>query len=463
MTLSDLDLETRLRDQRTRADEIPPAPLDLAQRVRVRAREQRRRRVAMTAAGIAATLVFVGLPVLASGLIGEGTRGESAAPSGRSFTPSPPRGLYALPPRGDLARDKEWLAAVAARNWEPEPNWYPPGVDVPDPSADTRRVAFAGDVPSGRVALVLGMVGRQIVHAWFTGPEGADAEDMELATMPSQSGINALALVDAPAPSAPTVTLIVVAEPGDTIDRGLAPVVESSGEVRYGRVVVDVENGIGIAEVPAPWRWRGDVQIHRANGAGGRGLQMEDSVRLRGDLSGPGTADVAPDDPRGLSALTNAGMAASVAGSQVSLYGLTAEQARPTLLAAGPLGSRERQYGELYGMTHPSGATSTWLITYPTDSAAAGPQMFELPPAAAGTALLERVIAVQANAGLILSVPAGVEAQALDASGAVLVTVPLARGAGSGSLGVDQGVVRVRILDGDGDGLAEVPVTRVGG
>ena len=75
MTLSDLDLETRLRDQRTRTGEIPPAPVDLVQRVRERAREQRRRRVALSAAGIAAALVFVGLPVLTSGLLGNGSEG----------------------------------------------------------------------------------------------------------------------------------------------------------------------------------------------------------------------------------------------------------------------------------------------------------------------------------------------------------------------------------------------------
>ena len=464
MTLTDLEIKTRLRDQRIRAGEIAPVPVDLALRVRRLAREQRRRRVALTAAGIAAALVFVGLPVLASGLTGQPSRGESAAPSGRTFSPSAARGLYALPPRGDLAGDEEWLAAVAALAWEPpEPSWYPPGVEIPDPAADTRRVAFAADVPSGRVALVLGMVGRQLVHAWFTGPDGAAADVMELATMPGQSGINALALVDAPAPSAPTVTLIVVTEPGDTIDRGLTPVVESSGEVRVGRVEVDVENGIGVAEVPAPWPWSGDVQIHRANGAGGRGLQVEDSARLRGDPTAPGVSDATPADPRGLRDLTNWEMAASLAGSQVTTYGLTAEQAQPTLLAAGPLGSHVRQYGELYGMTHPSGATSTWLLTYPMDRPDAGPQSFDFAPAPAGTALLNRVIAVQASAGLLVSAPAGAEAQALDASGAVLAKVPLDDGAGTASLGAGQSAVSVRILGRDGDVLAEVPVTGVDG
>ena len=37
MTLSDLDLETRLRDQRTRVEGGVPVPFDLAQRVRERA------------------------------------------------------------------------------------------------------------------------------------------------------------------------------------------------------------------------------------------------------------------------------------------------------------------------------------------------------------------------------------------------------------------------------------------
>lgn len=66
MTLSDLDLEARLRDLGARADEIAPAPVDLADRVRNRHRVLRRREIGLVAAGLAAVLVLVVGPVVAS-------------------------------------------------------------------------------------------------------------------------------------------------------------------------------------------------------------------------------------------------------------------------------------------------------------------------------------------------------------------------------------------------------------
>ena len=172
MTLSDLDLETRLRAQRTRAEETPPAPSDLVQRVRERAREQRRRRLALAAAGVAAALVFVGLPTLASGLVGEGSRGEAAAPSSPSRARVPSNFDYST--RGSLAGDADWVEGVRALSWRPE-DW-PETPRKADPELENRKVAFAGDVPGGRVALVLGRLGDgSLAQAWYTGPKAGGA------------------------------------------------------------------------------------------------------------------------------------------------------------------------------------------------------------------------------------------------------------------------------------------------
>ena len=460
MTISDFELETRLRDLSARADDLAPPPRDLVQLTRERFRSERRHRIALGAAAVAAVLVFVGVPVLASTLAADPQRAEVATPSGRTFTPSPPTGLYALPTRGSLADDEEWLAAMTEQDWGPvDPQVLAGGIEVPDPPADSRRVAFAGDVPSGRVALILGMDGTRVAHAWFTGPRGAAPDQMSLATVPGHAGQNdTLALVDGSGPTAPSVTLVVVTEPGATVTRGLTPVVEASGEVRREDVDVVMDDGIGIAEIPTPWAWGALGPMVHVQGANApQSMQMEDSVRLRGGMPGVGpTAAIA--DPRGLGDRIQRDQAEQAAAWQLEMYGLSEDQARPTLLAAGPLGTRVAQYGELYGMTHPSGATELWVVTYAPEEPDQGGQWFTFPPAPAGTALLDRVIAVRALDGVLVSAPAGTQAEVLDASGNVLTTLQLDRGSGTGSPDQRGSAVTVRILDGAGNVLAEAPI-----
>jgi len=462
MTISDSDLEAGLRDLRSRADVLPPPPEDLAQRTRDRYRAQRRSRAALAAGGLVALVVLVGVPVVAS-TVAEAPRGEVADPAERTFVPTQASSLYSLPTRGSLAGDDGWLTGMAALEWGPvDPAMRAAGIDVPDPPPDTRRVAFAGDVASGRVALVLGMDGSQLVHAWFTGPEGAAADEMELASVPSASGHDdALALRDATDPMAETVTLVVVGQPGDTVDLGLTPVVEASGEVRADRIDVPVEDGIADLEidfVATAMMRGGDIRVRRSSGSD-RGLSVGESGRLRGDVPPtPFVADIEPADPRGLRDRTDPVASAWTAASQVAEYGLSAEEAQPTLLAAGPLGARVGTYGELYGMTHPSGATSTWLVTYSPAAPESGTSLSTFPPAPAGTALLDRVIAVQAMAGLLVSAPSGVAAQVVDDSGAVLLTVPLERGTGTAPFNDQRYGRTVRILDAGGAVLAETPL-----
>lgn len=461
MTISDSDLEAGLRDLRHRADVIAPPPADLAERTRARYRAQRRSRVALAAGGLVAALVFVGVPVVAS-TVAEAPRGEVADRPERSFVPSPPSGLYALPTRGDLADDVEWLDAVAALEWDPVvPDGYPADLEVPDPPVGTRRVAYADDVTSGRVALVMGTVDNRLAYAWFTGPSGADADEMALATFPSEAGPDTvLALRDAPDASAPMVTLVVVAEAGDSVAVALTPVVEADGSVRSDDIPLDVDDGVATVDMDVPayvMSSGGAVRVRSASGQD-RPLQVADSERLGGGAPATGPAEVAALDPHGLADRTWQQASLWSTAGELSSYGLGFEDARPTLLAAGPLGSRVNQYGELYGMTHPSGATSTWLITYAPDRPDGGVTTTHFPPAPAGTALLDRVVAVQAMAGVLVSSPSGVAAQVVDASGSVLVTVPLERGAGTAPYsGPDTGAT-VRVLDADGDVLAEAPL-----
>ncbi|TFV67840.1 UNVERIFIED_ORG: hypothetical protein E4P37_01760 [Bacillus sp. AZ43] len=460
--ISDTDLEAGLRDLRTRADEIPPPPAGLAELTRARYRAQRRSRAAWAAGGLVAALVLVGVPVAASMLAVDSDRGQAA--SERTVVPSPSEGLYALPTRGSLADDQEWLAGITARDWQPVTDGAtPPGGELPDPAVDTRRVAFAGDVYSGRVALVLGLDDGRLGYAWFTGPEGADAAEMEPASDPSTIGPDAaLALLDAPAPGA-SETLVVVAHDGDRVDLGLT-VVEASGKLRADRFDLPVEDGVAVVEAELPevlWSWQ-DVRVHRSAG-GTRAFQLVDSARLRGGagpVASPG--DVAAADPRGLVGGIAPEITRSIVADQLAGYGLSAEQAAPTLLAAAPVDAKGR-YGELYGMTHPSGATSTWVVVGHYQHPQEGAEIYDLPPAPAGTGLLDRAIAVPVRSTMLVSAPgAGVRAELLGAAGEVLGTVPLARGTGAVPLTGVAATVTVRVLDADGEVVAEAPVTRLG-
>jgi hypothetical protein len=157
MTLSDTDLEARLRrDLQARADAAPPAPRDLAELTRARHRSLRRRELGLVAAGIAAALVLVGVPVLSSSLTADPDRGQTAqptAPSGGRLLPSG-SDLYERPTRGGLADDERWLRGMAAVAWTPDNPYRDPGMEFAEPPpAESRRVAYADDVPSGRVAL----------------------------------------------------------------------------------------------------------------------------------------------------------------------------------------------------------------------------------------------------------------------------------------------------------------------
>jgi hypothetical protein len=470
MTISDTDLEHRLRDLRLRADEIAPAPFDLAERIRERHRVERRRRIALTAAGIAAALVVVGMPTVASGVLGDRRGNEATGPAQRTAHELPrSRGLYDLPTRGSLAGEDTWLTDVAALAWDGfDPALAAPGSTVPAPAVDTRHVAFAGDVPSGRVALVLGLEGRSTVYAWFTGPHGAEARDMELATMPREAAHDEpLALMDAlepdppmdaAEPDPPVATLVVVGLPGDSGDRALPPVVEASGEIRSPRAELPMWNGIAMTTVPTGWPLTvGDLQIHRPHGAAVHPL-LQDSFRMPDEPF----SRVTPEDPQGLAAAAGVPMLEELTGQLLQTYALTAAEAHPTVLAAGPLVARGGRSGVLMGMTFPSGATGTWVGTWVSGNPDAGVSIYDISIEPAGTPLLDQVIAVRAMVGVMVSSPSGVAAQVLDAEGTVLDTLPLVDGAGTGPLSEAGAARTVRLLDARGAVVAEVPLEVIG-
>jgi hypothetical protein len=473
VTLSDLDLETRLRDQRTRAEEIAPPPVDLAQRVRQRAREQRRRRAVLTAAGVTAALVFVGLPALASGLVGEGSRGESAAPSSQRPSVTTVPALDDLPTRGSLAGDEGWLREIAALSWRSADleGDSIEGVVLHDPPLDTRHVAFAGDVPGGRVALVLGLDSR-LVHAWFVGPEGADPEDMTLAVIPSESTQRQpLALWTRPDPDSDDAVLVVVGNPGDEVDVLTGRDVTAAAETRELWEAIPMEDGVGalLLERAFSWPLGAEFRVQR----GGQREPLYPALEFSDELLADAQAPVEVADPRGLLSAVDADELQWAVQYLVSHYGLSAERLRPTLLAAGPIGAGSSTSALLVGVTFPSGATTALVGTYwgHNDSAQGMSSMTLLTgPAPAGTGLLDRVLAVATANALIVSGPStGVLVELYLADGTPFTTLPLVGGVGIGPLpppatppSRDAEPGKVRILDAKGSFVAESPVERVG-
>jgi hypothetical protein len=318
-----------------------------------------------------------------------------------------------------------------------------------------RHVALATDAPEERIALVLGRDAGRTVAAWLIGPSGAPPEQMAPATAPlAVSGSDPLALWDVPPAQWTGGLLVVVAHPDDVANR------------------LPSDDGITVAPVgPPPAASGGLVLVDTGRGGSGTTSPvLSDRARQVAD------APVEPADPRRLRAAVDEGRLQSLLHDMVGAYGIAPPQISPILLAAGPVGDLGDQ-AVLVGATLPSGATVAWLGVV-----GAGPgdpliRIVPTVPAAAGTALLDRVLAVPAGwavsrlplppgdgppGWLVISGPrTGTAAQVLGPQDDLLATLPLVDGAGVGP--VPPGTTTVRVLDADGAEVGRAPVAQLPG
>ncbi|MPQ96678.1 hypothetical protein GB931_01835 [Modestobacter sp. I12A-02628] len=254
MTLED-DLRTGLHDWAADVD-VHSAPDLSAATMAGRVHRRRRNRAVLLATGLAVLLVITAVPLALSRLRdGDGDRAAA---------PEPPLvELYDLPTRGSLAGDPAFVEAVRALPWTgPD---QPPG--LPDPTLDTRRVVFVGEVPSGaRWALVAGENTARpepplddpalqtdlgalsdVAVAWFTGPPGATPEQMQLASQPRGfTGTQPSALVDTS-----TGDLVVVSAPGDVVQLGTPPKVLPDGGTTMSFGSVPTPVGVAVTRIEA--------------------------------------------------------------------------------------------------------------------------------------------------------------------------------------------------------------------
>jgi hypothetical protein len=464
MALSDADLEGRLRDLRVRADELPPAPADLAGTIRARHHRQRRTELRLAAAGLAVMLLFIGVPVITSALSGSGS--ETANPSSTTAGETE-KVLLDEPTRGSLATDDAWLAGVAARDLVPSGSAGAPATGaVPEESVELRTTAFAGDVPGGRVALVVAMLrDGDMVQAWFTGPTGAGPTEMALTEFGSAPSREPLALLDVPDPATGRGVLVVVAFPGDEVEVKIGQEVTASGEIRERWQPVPTENGAGALGLDVPISWaQQNAQLRIA--PEGEDWQHTSPRLSQRAIEAEETASPDLADPRGLRGLVDEGQLRTSVEHLVARFGSSPAELGLTILAAGPVGGTTANT-LLLGATFPSGATTGLLAVYPSENGVSQPptvfqSMTSTVTAPAGTALLDRVFAVELAEVLTVSGPmTGTQAEVYDDAGTLLATVPLVQGAGAGFL-PPQVPTLVRILDGSGALVTSAPVTQPG-
>jgi DNA-directed RNA polymerase specialized sigma24 family protein len=263
------------------ADVDPPSAAAEAER-EVAARRRRRWPIAIAAAAAA---VVVAVPVLHGG--SEPSVPAADPPNRRVGWPADPDregratpgevDISALPTRGSLADDADFLAGLLEQPWENEDTGdYPFDITTAEGS---RRVLYAGDVAAGRWALLVGrpeavdpaqegiggpFTDDGLYMAWFTGPAGAAPDDMGLSSFPHglEPGMSP-ALLDPP-----SGTLVVVGAPGDAVEVSERVEVNADASDTRTWTPVRVDDGIAVADidpVDLPWTWAVNYRIFRGD------------------------------------------------------------------------------------------------------------------------------------------------------------------------------------------------------
>jgi hypothetical protein len=172
----------------------------------VRRTAGRRTRRALSGVAVAAALVAaaVWLPTVVPAPAAPASPTSGGA--SRSTEPVPPRGIYALPPRGALAGVADLLAQLQDR------------LDAQGLPGDEYRLVFGDDVDGVRALLAARPVGAGVDAAWLTGPAGADPADLQVAQVDTAglTGSEAAA-VTVPRPDGAGFVLVSLTQAGTTV------------------------------------------------------------------------------------------------------------------------------------------------------------------------------------------------------------------------------------------------------
>lgn len=261
------ELRDRLHGLADRAGSPSSDGAGLARAVAEQADDRRRTRRGVLVALGGVVLLGVAVPQLVGG-DAEQAAPASGAAIGRpeaSAGPGAPADYFSGPTRGSLAEDDAFLDGVRALPWAAEPPVRAADGTIlyylPDPPVEARTVVFAGDVPGGRWALVVGGTSAETAEAagvppevvpsdataavWFTGPPGATPEQMTPATEPSSIATDwPLGLTDPR-----NGVLVVVAAPGDEVEVSQRPLIDAEGATSREWRPVETEDGIAVTRV----------------------------------------------------------------------------------------------------------------------------------------------------------------------------------------------------------------------
>lgn len=436
---TETDIERRLRhDLAGRAADIGAAPPSLYDDVLAGARRQRRTRATALAVGACALAAALVLPL---GLRG-GDPAAPAGPGGTSATAAQAgHASWDVAPRGSLAGDRAYLDGLLARPWSSLR-------EAAGPPGETRAVAFAGAVPGGVAALVVGRQDGGWTGLWLVGEAGQAPEGLRAA--------GEAVPVDPDRPVSLWHTgdgagaLVVVSRPGD--------VVEVSPRAGAPYAVVGDAEGVAVVDATTLSRSGFDVRVTRD------GQEVDGGSSVGSQVGGgPGDVDVAgavggaagDPDPR---------LVHLVVQGLLQRSDLTTADVDVDVRWGGPIGTPQRPDAVAVVATVrlPSGDTVLLGAQGADDVTSVAPCLRTLLPA--GTAV-PPLVAMRCDlhgstdgaalgSQLVVVVPEGTATVSLTgASGAVLGTRP----AGDGEVSVGpapEGVASVTALDAAGTVLA---------
>ncbi len=392
--------EEELRDGlRTLADRAGRPAADargLARDVARAAEERRRTRRNLLAALGCLVLLGVAVPWLVDTGPQEATTAASApaaGPRGETLSDAMARGPGADqgtdyvdgPTRGSLAGDRTFVDGVRALPWSTAPPVRAADGTIlyylPDPPVDARSVVFAGDVPGGRWALVVGWTAApemagvpedvvphdQLAAAWFAGPPDATVAQMALAAGPTSIPMDwPLALTD-PRNGA----LVVVAAPGDVVEVSRRPEIGADGRTTREWREVDTEDGVAITQVspfPRPYDLSTSYRVLRNGRTEARDMPWSIQREARDDP--PAIAF-----PRSRPSELGEQVARYAAEHVLAELGLSASQARITAPWVGPVPAGGAGEAAVVTVALPSGATvveAEWLLPQQADGSITG-------------------------------------------------------------------------------------------
>ncbi|MQA36116.1 hypothetical protein [Modestobacter roseus] len=425
------DLHERLHRLADRTS--PPPRHDLADAVVTRHRAQRRQAFALTA--VAA--VVAGVVVVVPSLLSPAERASVATPVVADVPVPAEADVLSGPTRGSLAADTAFVEDVRRLTWTEADDPDAPTAEV-DPPLASRRVVFAGEVAGARWALVAGTDPERedrVAAAWFTGPAGAEAAQLQPTSLLSGTdAASPVALSDAG-----TGALVVVAAPGDEISLSRRPEVHADGAVSRSFDPVDAPNGVATVVLPPAAGTYDEALRYRVTRDGAEVTTAMPSTHR--SVGASAADDVPVTWLRGEPGDRGPVLTGAI-DHVLEITGLPAEELEFTVVWRGdvPASTADTARVDLLAATLPSGSVyleavlaatsadgtvaSTWCAT---DLRAGGPalsdQVFALrcsAPFLQGTDPIESLV--------LIGPPAADSARLLDGAGAVLQQVGLVDG-----------------------------------